>query len=465
MKAFKWKNIDNYWLHLIIFKLTALMILNLIPFDFPHVWRQVDTMAVAMRYWQRWTLELDPYPLLPAVLNSGDSIGYMGMEFPFINLIVAPLFYFGPSLGVTLARLFLLSFNILLWLWAVRAWRGIVINGVDAGKAFKWLPLLGLTANYMGRFIPDTSAMLLCLIGCAYIWKHNTSLLGFVLLVLGILIKPPALISCGILLLRSGDIKTRFKHLTLPTLAILSASIYYILAVPALNQIESNPSLFATTPRHPIYSFLEFFSEPLNILKLLSGNVIFPGGLFAITLLMILGRKNYSIRGLFPYLYILTLMMIGVAVLDGSHSFIHAYYHMGLMPIVALLFYGLTKAKLNNKLLRGTQSLLILAFLIFQLTTVQFDLRNIFGPVKAERMPAMTECQDLKKNLPDLPWNQAKIFKTGHHQYPKLGLCFSERTGHDVNAEYGLYYLSEALPSNCIKIRNSKNLQVAKCNI
>lgn len=277
------------------------------------------------------------------------------------------------------------------------------------------------------------------------------------------LIKPPVVVTCAILLLKTGHLKERLRLLIMPFLAALTAGLYYIFAIPALNKLETSDKLFATNPRHPLYSFLEFFSEPLNVLKLISGNLIFPGGAFALALLFIIGRKNEAIKRFYPFLYILILMMMGIAVLDGSHSFIHAYYHMGLMPVIALLFYGIVKTKMDQKISYYLQNLLILSFVVFQITTTQFDLRNISGPVKASRIPAISECQNLKQSLPELPWNQAEVFKTEPHTYPKLGLCFSERTGHNVDAEYGFYYLTETLPGNCIQIGKSENLQVVKC--
>ena len=64
----------------------------------PDAWRQTDGLSVAYAYYLRWTFEpFTWHSLLPAVLNSGHNTGIVAMEFPILNVLLAPLFYFYAS--------------------------------------------------------------------------------------------------------------------------------------------------------------------------------------------------------------------------------------------------------------------------------------------------------------------------------------------------------------------------------
>lgn len=434
----------------------------LLPLNLPHVWRQVDTLAVAMRYWQRWTVAGDAHPLWPAVLNSGDFVGYMGMELPLINILTAPLFFAGPMIGTKLAMVALFSMNILLWLLVLRTWKGISVAGIDASRAFSWLPLISVSAGNFGRFLPDTAAMLFCLAGCGLVWKNPRNLLALLLMTVGTLIKPTACVTFAIILLKPGALRGKIADVIQPAAAVALTLGYYLKVVPYLDRAETNDALFATQLRHPVDTLTSFFAEPLRIFNMIETNIFFPGATAALALMLFAGRKVEAVRKMWFVLGMTAVQFLAIAVLDGDHSLAHVYYYAGLSPLVTVLVGGLLTIPAPNSLFRYGKTLACFAVILFQLLSAQFDLRSIHQPPKADRMPAFKECEALKEGLPGLPWNQGYVFRTANHLYPKLGLCFGERTASETSA-YGIFYQQEALPEGCATIRESENLRIVAC--
>jgi hypothetical protein len=108
--------------------LSAIRLLSLIATSFlsltpPHLWRQIDTLSVSLRYYLRWFVESGSPLFLPAVLNSGDSLGIMPMEFPLLNILFAPAFGLGPYYGKVLCLIAYVLFVFGFSLWNALIWK------------------------------------------------------------------------------------------------------------------------------------------------------------------------------------------------------------------------------------------------------------------------------------------------------------------------------------------------------
>jgi hypothetical protein len=461
-KEYSLSHLERLWPWLIALKVVVVSVMIMLPLNLPHVWRQVDTLAVAMRYWQRWTIGSDPHPLWPAVLNSGDYFGYMGMELPLVNLMAAPFFAAGPMAGTKISMFALFGLNIILWLLALRVWRGISIGCIDVARALRWLPLIGISAINFGRFLPDTAAMLFCLSGCGLVWKNRLNPIGLGLMAVGTLIKPTACVTFAVLLLKPESLREKTLTVVQPVVAVVITLVYYLRLVPMLDRIEDNDPLFATQLRNPVETISSFFRQPLRILDMIETNIFFPGAMLALGVLLVAGRKTSGVRTMWLVLGLIIMQGLAIVALDGDHSLAHSYYYAGLSPLVVLLTAGLLNLPADNAAFKFAKGFGCLAIILAQLFAAQFDLRSLHFPPKAARMPMFAECSSLKAALPDLPWNQGYVFRTVDHDYPKLGLCFGERTASKTSG-YGIFYRDEEIPTDCSDLQASKNFRVVRC--
>mgnify|MGYP005858824559 CR=1 FL=1 len=106
------------------------------PLVRPHLGPQVDTMGVALRYFNRWTIEDGTAGfLLPAVLNSGDTLGIMTMEFPLINILTAFGFGMGVECGRVFAFVILYLIVLVLYFCNILVWNNKIIAGIPAQNA------------------------------------------------------------------------------------------------------------------------------------------------------------------------------------------------------------------------------------------------------------------------------------------------------------------------------------------
>ena len=459
-------NCCRLWPHLIALKVLAFVMMAFQPLNLPHLWRQIDTLGVGMRYYLRWARGFDQFSLLPAVLNSGNFVGFMGMELPLLNIATAPLFIAGPEWGTRLAILGVIALNFALWGLAWRIWKSHEIVGVDMGEAIKWLPLLGLSAVYMGRFIPDTPAMFLALIGVGLLSKNCLSPWGILALSLGTLMKPPVFLLASLLFLGGKDPRVILKFLIGPTIAFALTVGYYLVLVPRIDAIEANQPLFFTSLRNPVDALLGFFTETQRIFRL-GQSLVFPGGVISGILVLALSlrfRPQLIKEALLP-LGIVLSYILGIAALDGAHSFTHSYYHMCAMPIVSLLFVTILRrspAK-DQHLYILAHSLFVLSFIVFQITRFTFDNRYLLSRSKQARGPDFKVCQELKDKTPALPWHQNYVFRSNSSRaYPLLGLCFGERTG-STDSRYALLLASEANPRDCKIIARAKHIKITDC--
>ncbi len=401
----------NKWIkYLIGLKVAVAILAAFSPFVHPHIIRQTDTMAVALRYWMRWTLETDlQYPLLPAVLTAGDSYGITPMEFPFLNLITAPFFALGADWGKTLSALFVIILYLSLTYALSRVWRGIKLFGVDAGEAIWLMLIFGVSQMYWGRFMPDYLAFSLVLLAVGLSFKEINIKASLPLAALGLLIKPPAIIAMGILLIEP---KTLLKHMLWIIPAFIVCILYYTKGIDFIRSVSDHHAYFKVEFRNPIESLINFISNPIKIAKLIykdlfTSFLIFPMGGWM--LWRVFKNRSVKYKGLIGIFF---LQILGIAMLNGDHSFIHDYYFVGASfstAIIFLLFLKLAPKSLINI------CLLILTF--YQLERGLYETRAVFGPNHWKDCARIIETGTLKDI--DRIDNPKK-------NYPTEGLCLGK---------------------------------------
>jgi hypothetical protein len=430
-----------------------------LPLGHPHVWRQIDTLGVSLRYWLRWTVETQsPWPLLPAVLHSGEGSGLMAMEWPLLNLMAAPVFQFGPAWGTGLARGLVLGLNLLLVFWNIRLWRGLKPGDVEAGRALRWMPLIGLGLVFFPKFIPDATAMLLVLAATSFLYQQKNFAFATLLLLCGFLMKPTSVIVLALLLLAPDLLQVLRRALPSLALAFNITVLYYLKGTHWIQSLAGGESLYRVQPQHPWQALQEFLSELPQLADLFLQGLSFYAGLP-----LLLGLAVFRKTRALPRLWLLLLLQIlAIAVLDGAHSYYHRYYFMGTLPLICLIL----QAALDD--LKLTASGRHLRFVILLLiagsaaTHMAYEWRPLYIKTPAERFLAFEDCQNLKQRLPDWPWDQATIFRTTPRPYPLVGLCFGEREGSE-RSPYGLFVDSDPLPEGCREVARAGHVIGAAC--
>ncbi len=422
-----------------------------LPLGHPHVWRQIDTLGVSLRYWLRWTVETSsPWPLLPAVLHSGDSSGIMAMEWPLLNLLTAPVFEFGPSMGTALARALVLGLNLALVLWNLRIWRGLNPGDVDASRSFRWMPLIGLGLVFFPKFIPDAVAMLLVLAATGYLYQSQRRVFSSLLLLCGFLMKPTSVIVLALLLL-APDLKMVLRLAFLPISSAFALTVLYSLKGTFwLQSLAGGESLYRVDPQNPLQALREFLFDLPQLADLFLQGLGFYAGLPLLLILVIFGK----IRPLARLWCLLLLQVLAIALLDGAHSYQHRYYFMGTLPFICLLF----QAALDDLSLasggRRLRMVLLLLLAGSAATYLAYEWRPFYIKTPAERFLSFRDCAELKNQLPEWPWDQAHVFRTTPRPFPLVGLCFGERVGSERSA-YGLFIDTDPLPASCKEVRRA----------
>ena len=491
-----------------------------LPFDLPHIQRQVDTFGVSIRYWLRWMTESDlTQPLLPAVINYGDNYGLNAMEFPFINLATAPLFGFGYEYGRVLAPLLLYMAHFgLTWL-CYRVWRNKELMGFRVGQAFLLLPIIGISSVFCSKYMPDYLAMILVLLATGLMWDqpaphHSSSssdasagasterrrakflrcmtiakMTGVMLLLtLGMLIKVPAIIVLGLLWLRDGTWWQKCRHALWTIPPILVSALYYTFGIQWMEQFSDTPKVFATQFRDPLFALMGFLSEPISAWRLFFDNEIafLAAPVLFVASLFFVNRQTQ--KQLLSLYLILGLQILFIIFLNGPHTFDHTYYLLGTSPLVALCVLIIIKALCSSENLneismqdnwkqwwnksarrlriwQGRRRLayfVIVLIISMNVDTAFFELRTLFLQ-SSERFVSLNEAPQLKKRNPDFPWNQGYAFRTlSPSQIPALGVIFGERIG-STNSQYGFFLKSEPIPASCSIRDQSKNLVLVYC--
>jgi hypothetical protein len=425
-----------------------------------------------MRYWLRWTVEPElRWPLVPAVLNSLDGYSLMPMEFPLLNLIGAPFFALGATSGRNVAMLFVFSLYFVLTLLCVRTWQGKKVLNSEADRAFLLLPLIGISSTFIAKFMPDYLSMILVLWGVGLIWNDKVRparmAASLVLMTLGLLVKPTAVTVFLLLLMRDVNWISKFTRSLWVIPSLLLAGLYYTVGLKWIASLQDTPGLFAVQARAPLDSVVEFFAEPKQVLRFLMKDLGI-GGLPVIYgcvlwLCSAEARKQLLLLGL-----AFALQIIAIAALDGSHSFIHSYYHIGTSPLIALGFWlALTELKHNAEATKVIGKRIMIGVLMLAagaqiFDTMFFELRSLSSK-REHKYVWPNEIDTLKARNPDFPWGRGYTFRASRAlAYPNLGILFGEREGSST-AEYGFYLKTDPPPAGCSVVDDSKSVALVHC--
>jgi hypothetical protein len=136
---------------LLIIKLMSALIASFGYFSHPHIIRQVDTMSVGLNYWLRWTEGNPATWFLPGSLGAGDSAGISPMEFPLMNILIAPFFYFGHNDGYTLSLIFIIILSFGLFYLHFKEWNKV---SEHMGDSSLLMGIFGISSIYIVRIMP-----------------------------------------------------------------------------------------------------------------------------------------------------------------------------------------------------------------------------------------------------------------------------------------------------------------------
>jgi hypothetical protein len=415
----------------------------------PHVWRQVDTLGMSYRYFLRLTQEpLTATFFLPAALQSGDGNGIMPVEFPFLNFLFFPLWALGPYWGKV--AIYVLFSTLVFWLCKklseTRMWMA---------KGFLLLPLVSYSAGYADKFIPDTIATLFVALGMARLLE-NRKRSAVAWISLGLLIKPPAVAALALLFSFSKFRKNFIRESLVLAIPVSVCALYYTVGLRFIDSFRTgNALIFAVHARPPLTSLKEVFTDVRFLGETLLNHIFFGLGLIPVAIgIFTLKRPVQKFLGLLAGLFV--LQFTAIALLDGHHSTIHSYYYMGLSLVAAAILIVLLRR--TPRIIASGLALILLG------QAIALSLHNTRPEQLTGFYRSRQECQALKAETPQVPWNQAYVFRSSPEPFPALGLCFGERQG-STQSPYGFYYALDPLPTGCVALATNGNYLVAECQV
>jgi len=459
LKAFLEKWLNSQRLCTIVFFWCALRLITGVvqafsPINSPHIWRQVDTLGTSLRYWMRWTVEGgSSHPILPAVLNSGDSEGIMAMEFPLLNILAAPSFFFGIDWGRIVASLLLVALVSLLAFVSYRVWSSLQEKPFPS-LVLLFFPIFSFASGFTFKFIPDLIANQLMLLGVGILWvprKRLLMILGIICMCLAGLMKPVAFLSTGVFLLHPKVFRWPLRIWIAGILSLSSLLYYYLVAIPWIQSLQAASGKFAVEARSPLDALLSFGNETiLSQLDFFSYHALTPLLIIFVALTWFFQKPPTKL------LLVLALQIFAVALLDGSHAYMHAYYFIPTAPLWAAVFFD-SWSQAESVYVR----LVLFLFVTSRLLETSFmDLTGFFDPKRPSAK--FSECRMLREKHQDFPWGKGLVFRSSSEIYPLLGLCFGERQD-SQKSEFGFFYLEDNLPGGCVEVGNSRSFKIARC--
>ena len=447
---------QKYLMILLSIKFFVEFISAFFPLSEPHLWRQTDTMSVAMRYWLRWSTETNLHnALLPAVLNSGDHYGINPMEFPVLNLMTAPFFYFGPLWGKIFAHLFLIFVLCGILYLNSKLWKKVTFFGVSAFEMCLLLPVFSFANPIAWHFMPDFMSLLLCLAGLGFVWNKNRILLPFLFVSLGLLMKPTSIIVFALIFCHH-NLTQKIRNLIwfLPSLAV--TVLYYTLGVSHVRKFQDIPDLFAVGLKPISQNWHEFTSNLASFLDVVQYHAFVP---YLFYILVAYSFYLFYKEKKFPFLalwLISFLQIFAIILIDGKHSVIHYYYFIGVAPTFCLIALGLWHKCTS----RVFQFLFFALFLGRFIDLAHFELRSIKHA--SNNGSPIYECHQLIQKHPEFPWKQGLVFRSTAEDFPALGLCFGERERSEVS-KFGFMHTNKAVPENCHVVDKLKIVALIQC--
>ncbi|MGB0452652.1 MAG: hypothetical protein ACPGJV_02985 [Bacteriovoracaceae bacterium] len=423
----------------------------------PHVWRQYDTLGVTLRYFNRWSNEgfQGFKSLLPAILQSGNAYGINAMEFPILNLVLAPVFFLGPIWGKSLASLILITLNLSLTWWAYQIYKKQKFFGFEFGVSPLLLILLSFSHPYFGKFMPDYFSMISIFVGVGLIRAQRKLIVAIALIAIGGMLKPTNL-NLFILFLPMLSLKYK-KELFLGAVSVALAGVYFIWGVDFINSHSDISSMFSTKPKSLTLAISQIFSDFIQFFHIFHKRLFLPF-LWIIPLLYFftIGRSRF--KNYIPLILCLLIQIIFVNLVTGNHAFWHTYYYLGVAPLACLLF-GQVLNSLPDKFLKVS----LAALLVFNLIESFYGIKPLFKSHKKREWRIAAQCKDLKNSTPEFPWNREYPFRSPDESYPILGTCFGEKQG-SVRSGYGLFYKENPIPKDCLKVKESQDLVLVRCD-
>jgi hypothetical protein len=439
------------------------------------MWRQVDTIGVAVRYAHRWMFEPNGPPFwAPAVINSGDTQGIMAMEFPLLNVLGAGGVYLGERLfgsylwGLRLAQLIHWSFVIGLVVLAYLIWKK-----QDGGR-WRWMPFMAVLMSYgapfTAKFMPDLPAMLFVVVGVGLILRHQFFVAALPI-ALGLLMKPTScivlvLVALPVFLLQSPW-KTIFepKKIFAVASALIPAGLWYTVVVEKLHSMQESESLFAiANDPHPIDRLHNFFTK-MSILESWDFHGYFQGASAVVIIGSILFWSSVGpwrhLLGLFAIVFIQSLV---IGALSGHHSDIHSYYLIGLSTTFSCILILLWRHDYGSKE-RYAQMWRMVIALGITARTLEYMQHDMSGAYTANQgYSHFVDCAELKaKAGSEIPFHQNVVFRTPKTEYPLTELCFGERGGSQSNP-WGLFPKFIAAPEGCKTLSEGQKYKIVHCH-
>ncbi len=444
-----------------VFRIVSGVISSIHPITSPHTWRQVDTLSVAFRYWQRWTLDTDhTLWFFPAVLNSSDKYGFMLMEFPLLNIFLAPAFFLGIETGRSAAHLILIFLVVVFCFLNFKIWQKKSLLQTETSSklvafAAALFPFFSFCSAFTFKCIPDVFSVQLVLLGLGlFVSKCSRKRLIYavVCVILGCLIKPVSIFVFGffIVIFHETNFKLKAKVIFLFTICAFSCWIYYTKLLPHFSYLVELAPKFAVKPRGFLDNLQGLKGESfIQVLDFFNYHLMAPW------VLVLLLFVNYARQKLVLVVGVVLLQIVSILLVDGPHAFVHAYYFSALAP---LFLYLTLKVVLSNRLLGFL--ILLLIFVRNSENTIA-DFKN-FNP--ASKISVMfAECATFKFEFPNFPWGKNLTFRSSNEIYPLLGLCFGERQDSNTS-DFGFYYGNDPLPSDCREIARKHELKLADCS-
>jgi len=441
-----------------LFKWCVYIIHCIFPLHQNHFWRQFDTLGVSIRYFQRFFLPGNPEPFfqrfLPAILQAGGSVGVTPMEFPVLNLLTAPLWYFDSKWGRVFSSLFLVMITYGLAWFLFRKRRS------GEGIAYLLLPFVSFTAENFYKFIPDVIAGELVCVSVVFALERRFAKAALFCLA-GALMKPPALCVLFLLLLFRRNIREILaKDLVWMSVAGLGALFYYTKGVFWISSFSDVGGLFFIAPRDPFKALQSVFSDPVGYFWFLNSQAVYWGGTFALGAWWLL--SPFRKEGLGPLL-VFGLSILFVVALDGSHSIIHNYYYAGAaFPVCILIERLISRFRPGRWPATAAMGLFMVStLLIHPVELVVHDFRGIGRVLTGTTLE--DDCDWLKSAAKDWPWNRNVAFRSSDEAFPKLGVCFREKVG-DPRAPYGFFLREKGMPAGCVVELSRGEVVLARCS-
>ena len=444
---------------IVAIRILGLLVHPFFPVSSPHIWRQVDTMGVALRYGLRLAVEKTDFSWwLPAIIDSAGTRGIMPMEFPLLNILGGLGFWIagsnvdlGRSLALFIAEAFTLSMGLLSFL----VWRRS-----DAPRPFVIAallsPFMGFAALFTGKFMPDVAAMLLVLAGAGLVW--GGSWFAVILIGLGVLMKPTAVVTVFILFLHS-DFRQKIVSFAAKVICgLIPAAAWYLAVVPWLKtSVETELAFTFHSGLKPWEGVWKFWTSG-GVWEAIEFHSWFQGGLLLIFVAAFYSRKRLVVlKSLFLTTGVLLLQGTAIGALSGDHCSMHAYYLMGLTPTAGLLLVETWELLPSN----FWRLILTLGMALRSAEASMFDMSGMW---KADAPPKLwASCKALRDRHQEIPWHQGVDFRTTVEEYPILGLCLGEKS-ESPTGSHGLFRKGELLPNGCRQLDEEQGLVLAHCD-